>query len=303
MSALIYGADLIIEESERIAFHFNIPHFIIGATLIAFGTSLPEMAASVNASLNDKSEMAISNVLGSVIFNITLVLGFVFLIARKIEPKRDLFAKDSAWSLFPILVFLLMIFDGVIDRFEGIIFLVMMGGYLLFLFKDGKEMLEEELDDELEKEAFAWGKTLILLFVGFAFVIIGAKYVIESGSTIALNFGVSEWLIGLLLISLGTSLPELVVSISAARKNSAEMAIGNIIGSNVANFTMVLGAAALINPLTLNVSSSLFDIIVALIVSIMLLFITANRLYNRSAGLVLILTLLLFLNNNLTIFN
>ena len=123
MSALIYGADFIIEESEKIALHFDISPFIIGATLVALGTSLPEMAVSMSASLQGSGDIAVANVIGSTIFNISLVLGFVFLIAKKIAPNRDLFAMDSAWSLFPILIFILMSIDGKLSMLDGFLFL------------------------------------------------------------------------------------------------------------------------------------------------------------------------------------
>ena len=133
MGVLIWGADLLIEQSERIALKFNIPEFIIGATLVALGTSLPEMAASVAASMDGKSEIAISNVIGSNILNITLVLAAVFLIAKNIRPQRDFFAKDSTWALIPVLLFVLMLLDGVIARFDATLLLLLMGAYLLFL--------------------------------------------------------------------------------------------------------------------------------------------------------------------------
>ncbi|MBU4109773.1 sodium:calcium antiporter, partial [bacterium] len=124
MSALIYGADFIIKESERIALHFNISHFVIGATLVAFGTSLPEMAASMMASAHGKSDMAVANVVGSVIFNITLVLGAVFFISKKMSPNRDLFALDSAWVVLPLVLFFIMVQDGQIGRFDGFLYLL-----------------------------------------------------------------------------------------------------------------------------------------------------------------------------------
>lgn len=300
MSALIYGANFIIIESERIALHFNISHFVIGATLIAVGTSLPEMAASISASLQDKSEMAVANVLGSVTFNISLVLGLIFLVAKKVDPTRDLFRKDSAWSLFPFITFIIMAYDGSISRFEGFLFLVMMGAYLLFLSTDAKN-LEEEIDTSLTKK-FAWGKTLVLLVFGFVLVIGGAHFTIESGAAIARELGVSEWVIGLLLIAFGTSLPELVVSIVAAKKGNADMIIGNIIGSNVANFTVVLGSAALVKPLLVNVSQYGFDILCAASATVMLVFLTANRLYNKSAGIGLLIIIALMISNSLKAF-
>ncbi len=295
MGALIYGADFIIEESEKIALHFDISPFIIGATLVALGTSLPEMAVSMSASLQGSGDIAVANVIGSTIFNISLVLGFVFLIAKKVTPDRDLFAMDSAWSLFPILIFILMSIDGKLSVLDGFLFVLLMVAYLIFLIQSNQV---EEPDLEFEKEKFAWAKTLGLLIVGFVFVVGGADFAIDSAGNIARDFGVSEWLIGLFLVAFGTSLPELTVAIKAARANNADMAIGAIIGSNVANFTMVLGLSSIINPLNVDLHTNFFDIVAALIVSVMLVFITANKLYNKSAGIVLLTVLALVISNS-----
>lgn len=301
MSALIYGANHVIVESERIALHFNISSFVIGATLVAVGTSLPEMAASIAASSAGKPEMAVANVIGSVIFNICLVLGIVFLLFKNISPKRDLFKNDSAWSIFPVVIFLIMAYDGEIGAFEGVLFLALMGGYLLFLSKNSKD-IEGEVSSELTKEKFTWGRTLVLLMLGFGLIIAGAAYTIESASMIARNIGVTEWVISLILIALGTSLPELVVSITAAKKGNADMVIGNIIGSNVANFAVVLGSAAIVSPLLVDFEKYGFDIFCAVVASFMLVFITANKLYNRSAGIALLIILALMLYNSLKAF-
>jgi cation:H+ antiporter len=298
MGALIYGADFIIKESERIALHFNISHFVIGATLIAFGTSLPEMAASMMASYAGKSDMAVANVVGSVVFNITLVLGIVFLIAKQMHPKRDLFSKDSAWVIVPVVIFFIMIQDGTIGRVDGLLYLLLMASYLFFLFTDSKEDLEGEIDESISKEKFRWGKTLLLLVIGFVLTIGGANFVVESGTNIARTFGISEWLIGLFLISLGTSLPELIVSVVAVKKGNAEMSIGNIIGSNVANFSMVLGGSALINPLTVDLVASRFDMLILASASITLLFILANKIYNKAGAIFLLVILALFIQNS-----
>ena len=296
MAALIYGADFVIKESERIALHFNISSFVIGATLVAVGTSLPEMAVSMSASAKGSADIAVANVIGSTIFNISLVLGLVFLLAKNINPTRDLFAKDSAWSIFPILIFILMGIDGKISMFDGILFLCMMGAYLLFLINSNSI---EESDEDLSKDKFNWIKTLALLLVGFIFVIVGANFAIDSAGNIARGFGISEWVIGLFLVAFGTSLPELIISIKSAMKNNADLAIGNIIGSNVANFTMVLGLSSIINPLNVDFNSYLFDISAAFIVSLMLVFITANKLYNKSAGIALLVVLGLVIQNSL----
>jgi len=300
MAALIYGADFIIKESERIALHFNISHFVIGATLIAFGTSLPEMAASMAASAHHKSDMAVANVVGSVVFNITLVLGIVFMITKSMNPHRDLFSKDSAWVIVPLVIFFIMAFDGKISRIDGALFLLMMVSYLMFLFHSNKKELEAEIDEELEKEKFNWIQSIALLAIGFVFTIGGANFVVESSTNIARSLHVSEWIIGLFLISLGTSLPELIVSLVAIKKGNSEMSIGNIIGSNVANFSMVLGGAALLNPLSVNFNTTKFDMIILAAASIVLVFILANRLYNKAGGIFLLTILALFIQNSFT---
>ena len=249
MAALVYGADFIIEQSEKIALHYKISPFVIGATLVALGTSLPEMAVSMSASLKGSGDIAVANVIGSTIFNIALVLGTVFIIAKKITPDRDLFAQDSAWALFPILVFILMGIDGKLNAVDGVLFLILMAAYLMFLIKSNQV---EEIDEELAKDKFNWAKTAPFLLAGFVLTIGGADFAIDSAGNIARDFGVSEWVIGLFLVAFGTSLPELTISIKAALNNNADLAIGNIIGSNVANFTMVLGVASIVNALNVN---------------------------------------------------
>lgn len=296
MTALIYGADFIIKESERIALHYNISHFVIGATLVAVGTSLPEMAVSMSASVKGSGDIAVANVIGSTIFNISLVLGLVFLIAKNITPKRDIFAKDSAWALFPILVFILMSIDGKLNFVDGLLFIILMGAYLIFLIQSNQV---ETVDEELAKEKFNWLKSILFLIIGFVLTIGGADFAVESASNIARTFGISEWVIGLFLVAFGTSLPELMISIQSALKNNADLAIGNIIGSNVANFTMVLGVSSIVNPLNVNLTENFFDISAAFIVSLMLVFIAANKLYNKSAGIALLVVLGLVIQNSL----
>lgn len=298
MGVLIWGADLLINQSEKIAVKFRIPEFIIGATLIALGTSLPEMAASIAASYNEKAEIAVSNVIGSNVLNITLVLASVFLIAKQLNPSRDFFAKDSTWALVPVLVLILMILDSTISRFDAALLLLLMGAYVMFLVQDARKLLQEEVE-EVEMEHFSWLRVILFLLAGLVMVIVGAHFTVESASEIAKSFGVSEWIIGIIMISLGTSLPELVVSISAAVKGKVDMAIGNIIGSNMANTTIVLGAASMVNPISFNAPMYIFDIATMIMATFLLVFITANKLYNKSAGISLIILLGLFLNNTL----
>ena len=299
LGVLIWGSDILIDQSEKIALRFGISEYVIGATLVAVGTSLPEMAASVTASINHRPEIAVANVIGSNIFNITLVLATVFIIAKNVDPHRDFFAKDSSWALFPVLIFILMIQDGSFSRFDGFLLILLMCAYVLFLLRAGKDILIDEEEEPEPVTPFDWRKVSILTLLGFICVIMGADYTIESASAIAKSFGVSDWIIGIVMISLGTSMPELMVSVTAALKGKADMAIGAIIGSNMANTTMVLGSAALVNPIEIDPGKYMFDITAMLVATLMLVFISANKLYTKPAGISLLIILALFMQNTL----
>ena len=298
LAILIYGADLIINQSSKIALKFGISEYIIGATLVALGTSLPEMAASISASLNKKGELAVANIIGSNILNITLVLALVLVIAKKVNPKRDFFAKDSSWALFPVLIFIIVSLNDHISRFVGFCMVALMGAYILFLINNNTEALLLEGEKEDLKE-FNWLKTSFLLIVGFILVVYGAEYTVISASNISRSLGVSEWFIGVILVALGTSMPELVVSIVAAIKNRADMAIGNIIGSNMANISIALGLSAIAKPIELDFSKYIFDIAVMVVATFMLVFITANKMYTKPAGISLLVLLSIFLEQKI----
>lgn len=302
LAVLIYGADIIINQSEKIAIRFGLSDYIISATLIALGTSLPEMAASIGASLHNKPELSVSNVIGSNILNITLVIGSVLLIAKKVTPDRDFFAKDSSWALFPVLIFIVLAFNGEISRLSGFALMSLMGGYILFLLKNNTEGMQ--LDEKEKQNAikdFNPIKTAILLVIGFLLVIYGADYAVKSASDIAISLGVSEWFVGVILVAFGTSLPELIVSIVAALKGKADMAIGNIIGSNMANISIALGAAAFAHPINLNFSNYIFDIATLAAATLMLVFITANKMYSKPAGISLLVLLTIFFEHSLRV--
>ncbi len=298
MGGLIFGADFIINQSERIALRFNISEFVIGSTLVALGTSLPEMAASIAASIHGKADMAIANAIGSNIMNITLVLAVIFLITKQFKTNRDFFAKDSIWAMMPVMFFLLMSIDGLITTTDAILLLILMVAYIFFLFEDARGLEMEEIDEELKKN-FSWLSSILLLIIGFVFVIVGAHFAVDSASNIAKSFGVSEWVIGVVLISFGTSLPELIISVSAALKGKAEMAIGNIIGSNLANISVVIGASALVNELHFSLAEHAFDVALMTAATILLVYITANKLYSKPAGISLLILLALFLENTI----
>jgi len=294
MIVLIYGADAVVNQSEKISNHFDISPFIIGATILALGTSLPEMAVSMKASYINKADIAVSNVIGSTIFNIALVLSVVFLISKNAKAQRDIFAKDSVWIVLPLFVFLLASLDGTIGFIDGVLFVCLMWSYLLFLLKSN--------DIETDKQnnvGFSWISTTAIILFGFVAVVAGANFAVHSATNIAIFFGINEWVIGIFLIAFSTSLPELVVAIKAAKKSNIDMAIGAIIGSNMANFSIVLGFSAMVNPLAIKLNMASFDIVAAFVVSLMFVFFTANKLYGKSAGISLLIVLALVIQNSL----
>ena len=177
----------------------------------------------------------------------------------------------------------------------------LMGAYVLFLKNNGSDVLELESEElkELESEPFSWIRVLLMTFIGFILVIVGADFTIESASNIARSLGVSEWVIGIIMISFGTSLPELIVSIVASIKGKADMAIGNIIGSNMANISIVLGSASLLKPIHFDLTHYMVDITTMVVATIMLVFITANKMYDKPAGISLLIVLFLFLKHTL----
>jgi len=297
MATLLWGTNVLVLESEKIAMRLNISEFIIGSTLIALGTSLPEMTISIISTLKNKPQIAIGNIVGSNILNITMVLGTICIITKKnISPNRDFFTKDSYWALIPIFILILVIFDGLISRFDAVILLFTMGAYILFLIREEKEVIKEQIN-YIDKSEFSWLYTLPLIIISLIAIIIGANFTVESASNIAKIFGASEWVISIIMISLGTSLPELVVSITASIRGKVDMAIGNIISSNIANTTVVLGFAGLVNPIEIDIFNYLFDITAMIISTLMLIFLAINSLYNRPAGITLYLILSIFLEH------
>ncbi len=307
MGALIYFADLLIDSSEKIAFYYKLSPFIIGATLVALGTSLPEMAISISATLDNKTDMAVSNVVGSYTFNIGLVLGVALLLTKQAKLKREFFTKDSLWVIAPLFVFVLMALDGELNYIDGILFLCVMGGYLLFLFTSDKKAIEviDECNEatnhnpNLDKKKDSIVLAFLLSFVGLAGILLGAYFSVEYAQNIAYALGVSEWVVGILVLAIGSSLPELIVSIKAALKNNLGLAFGAIVGSNVVNFAAILGVSSIIATLPIHLDEIIFDIATAFVVAFMLIFIMATKAYNRASGILLVVVTMLFIKNSI----
>ena len=268
---LIKGADFFVEGSSSVAKSLRIPSMIVGLTIVAMGTSLPELAVSVTASLAGNNALAVSNVIGSNIFNLMLVCGACALFAPLIVQKNTLKKEIPLSVVCVVLLLVLGLFGMEIGRTDGVILLILFIGFLVWMVKSAlKAHVEsanlEESDNEY-KIYPAW--VCVIYIVGGAIAIkFGGDFVVDGASAIAMKAGLSQNLVGLTIVAMGTSLPEFVTSVVAARKNEVDMAFGNVIGSNIFNILFILGVTATISPVAF-IMENVVDSVILLIVSIL----------------------------------
>lgn len=261
---LIKGADLFVEGSSSIAKKFKIPTMIIGLTIVAMGTSAPEASVSITSSLVGQNDMSVANVVGSNFFNILVVLGVSSLFS-KLPVKESTIKDDVPFLIIISIVTLIFGIDFNITRLEGAIFLGLFIWFILSLIKQAKQNKEnEDIVNELPMS-----KTVFYIILGLAGIVLGGDITVDSASAIATQFGLSENLIGLTIVAVGTSLPEFVTSVIATRKGETEIAIGNVVGSNIFNILFVLGIAAVLSPMTISVEAGI-DIIFMIFITILL---------------------------------
>ena len=287
---LIKGADIFVDGCISVAKMFGIPSMIIGLTIVAMGTSAPEAAVSISAALKGSNEIALGNVVGSNLFNLLMVLG-ICMIITKLPTQKETLKRDFPWNVIATVAIIAFIvfFDTKITRLEGVALLVLFVSYMGYLLY--KTLKERNVSEEDEIADISLGKSLIFLVIGLALVIVGGDLVVDSATSIARSWGVSDALIGLTIVAMGTSLPELVTSIIAARKGESDMAIGNVIGSNLFNLLFILGMTATIMPVAIDLASGiLIDTIVLLAVTVMMYIFSAtgNKL-QRVEGVVAVL--------------
>lgn len=282
---LIKGSDFFVDGSSNIASILKIPTLIVGLTIVAFGTSAPEAAVSITSSLSGNNALAVSNVIGSNLFNMMLIIGLCALL-RELKIGRDVLNKD-----LPFLVVITAILSGFIiigwsiSRVEGIILFLLIIGYVSYLVYSAKNTKEAQI---VEKPKMGLLRSIIYIIGGMAGIIIGADFVVDSASYIAMAFGMSETLVGLTIVAIGTSLPELVTSLTALKKEENQLIIGNVIGSNIFNILFVLGASSIISPITIN-PNMLIDVALMLVVTILFfIFGKTQDKYDKKEGFVLV---------------
>ena len=294
---ILLGANWLVDGSTSIARKTGMSEFVIGLTIVGIGTSTPEMVVSFISAFQGKSEMALGNVMGSNIFNILMILGITTLI-RPIKMSRDNRVKDIPMNIL-VTGFLLILWiihsvlgigENVISRAEGGLMLALFAAYLWMTFRSGGESNEDGQEEE-ETKTYSTGMSLLMILIGLACLIVGGKLFVNSATYIAQALNLSEKFIAITIMAVGTSLPELATCIVAARKGRNQMALGNVLGSNIANILMIVGGAALISPLSLH-SISVVDLSVLMLSSLVLLAsaytLKKNRL-DRREGTVFIL--------------
>ena len=298
--ALVKGADLFVDGSSSIAAIFKVPSVIIGLTIVALGTSAPELAVSTSAALKGSNEIALSNVVGSNIFNLLMVLGVCAVIKplpiTKVIKKRDFpLSIVVTAALFGVLALQMIgkvdfgavrMSDNVseVSRIIGISLLVLFIIYIVILIISA---IKNKTEGEPTKTMSPL-KSILFIIIGLALIIAGGQFVVNSAKYIAAAFGMSETLIGLTVVAFGTSLPELVTSIVASKKGENELAVGNVVGSNIFNMMFILGISAALHPITVNFAC-MTDFAILIVASIMVFIFALRNKINRVEGIVMIL--------------
>ena len=303
----VYGAQLLVDGGSAVAKRFNIPTLVIGSTVVAFGTSMPEFTVNINSALNGNTELAMGNILGSNLFNICITLGIVSLISP-LAIQKDSASKDFPMCLIAALMVGVAGNQIYLDKInyhelmlsDGITFMCFFAIFMFYIYKEAASGAAHHhaagssgaTVKEGEQQTHSPLKSIIFIVLGLAGLVLGGEFIVEGASGVAKNFGLSSRVIGLLIVGPGTSFPELIASIVAARKGSADMVIGNVLGSNIFNIFFTLGATALILPVPLDLALNmavLFNIAVTFFL-VMFAWFSKKKLMGRGIGLFLVLS-------------
>lgn len=275
---LIKGADFFVDGSSSVAKLLKVPSIIIGLTVVAFGTSMPELSVSVTAAMKGNNDLAVSNVLGSNMFNLLVVLGCCAII-NPVRAKWSLLKKEFPFSIFITVILLLLDSDFsvakvikgtesfVLGRMGGILFLIMFVIFIAATVKSALDLRNDSADPEEEYKVMSPVKSAVFIAGGLAGIVWGGDLVVNCACNIAETFGMSQTFIGLTIVALGTSLPELVTSMVAAGKGENDLAVGNVVGSNIFNILLILGVSSTITPIHLDVTA-VYDTLILIIASV-----------------------------------
>ncbi len=306
---LIKGADIMIDGAASLARRFGVSNFIIGLTVVAFGTSMPELAVSVIASLKGSVGIALGNVIGSNITNTLLILGTAAVVAP-LAVKRSTVTKEIPFSLLAFLAMGILVNDMLIDRtapdgltrIDGLILILFFSIFIYYTFgviKLRENFLKKTVGElkEEEPEEFSYKMSAAMIVFGLTGTVLGGHWLVKSAVEFAHFFGLSEALIGLTIMAVGTSLPELVASVMAARKGKTDMAVGNVIGSNIFNTLWVLGLSAVIHPIAYDplLNADMLILIGITIMLLFLIFVGRKNILDRREGVILLIVYVCYL--------
>ena len=296
VALVLYGADKLTEGASALARRMNVPEIIIGLTIVAAGTSAPELFVSLVSALNDTPDMAVGNVVGSNTMNAMLIVGTAALVAPMIISPSTV-KKDIPFSVLASVLLIMIAFDHFMSRLDGILLLLGFAAFMAYTLMQAKKGSSEAV-----KELSPVWKNLLYLVLGLAGLVVGSNLFVDSASNVALTLGISEGVVGLTVVAGGTSLPELATSVVAARKGQSAIAIGNVIGSNVFNILLILGLTATISPLEIEGITTIDMAVMLLSVILVWLFSRTRYTVERWEGgllLVLYLAYLVWLISNL----
>lgn len=304
LALLIKGADFLVDGATAIARKLKVSDLIIGLTVVAFGTSMPELMVNIVSALSNTTDIAIGNVIGSNIANILLILGISAIIFPLTVTQNTIW-KEIPLSFLAALIVGILANDALIDnagvsiitRTDGLILLAFFLIFLIYVFESARKNHAAQ-PEGIPESQHSFSNAAILIIIGLAGLVIGGKFTVDSAVQIAQNFGVSQSLIGLTIVALGTSLPELFTSAIAASKKNTDIAIGNVVGSNIFNIFFILGISALINPLPFTAQTANIDVSMAILASALLfgtMFIGKKHLLERWQGAAFILIYALYI--------
>ena len=297
---LVKGADYFVDGASNIAYLLKISPLIVGLTIVAFGTSAPELAVSLTAALNGSNDIAIGNVVGSNIVNLLLVIGLSSLLKPLTVTKTMIF-KDYPYTIVASLALLILSYDYLsgktnelmLSRGDGLILLLFFIIYMYSLIKGVLTNTPEE-NPSIKEKGMKVSKCILITILGLIAIIWGGNLVVNNATAIATSLGISETLIGLTIVAIGTSLPELVTSVVAAKRGESDIALGNVVGSNIMNILLILGASSSIHPITINIFS-IYDMIILLLVSILFFIpILISKRVSKLTGMTMVVTYIIY---------
>ena len=281
---LIKGADIFVDGASSVAGKFGVPSFMIGLTVVSLGTSAPEAAISISASISGSGSISLGNVIGSNIFNLLMVIGITALVIP-LGADGDLIRRDMPVSIIASGALAVVILDGVIGRIEAIFLLAALGIYLFFVIRGA---IGKAAGDGGQKQ-YPWVLSILMILGGLSSIVFGGDLVVDNARIIAANFGMSELLIGLTVVAFGTSLPELVTSLVAARKGETGIAVGNAVGSCLFNILFILGITGVINPIAVEAELITDTVFLAIVSVIVYIFAAKKRSISRIDGAVCVI--------------